>query len=157
MKIAIVGSGISGNSLAYVLSKNHNITLFEKNNRLGGHSHTHEIRINNKKFNVDTGFIVFNKKTYPLFTNLLDELNVKYENSNMSFSVFSKKNNFEYNGTSVNTLFSQRKNIFNFRFLKMIYEIIRFNKLSVNFLSTKKEISLGEFLNKNQFSEARCS
>jgi len=156
MKIAIVGSGISGNSLAYILSKNHNITLFEKNNRLGGHSHTHEIRINNKKFNVDTGFIVFNKKTYPLFINLLDELNVKYENSNMSFSVFSKKNNFEYNGTSVNTLFSQRKNIFNFRFLKMIYEIIRFNKLSVNFLSTKKEISLGEFLNKNQFSEYFC-
>ncbi|MAS00405.1 MAG: FAD-dependent oxidoreductase [Nitrosomonadales bacterium] len=156
MKIAIVGSGISGNTLAHLLFKNHDITLFEKNDRLGGHSHTHEIKINKKKFNVDTGFIVFNKATYPLFTNLLDELNVRYENSNMSFSVFSKKNNFEYNGTSLNTLFSQRKNILNYKFLKMIYEIIKFNKISVNLLSSKKEISLGDFLNQNQFSDYFC-
>ena len=105
MKIAIVGSGISGNSLAYSLSKEHNITLFEKNNRIGGHSHTHQIVIQNKKFSVDTGFIVFNKKTYPLFTELLNDLKVKYEKSDMSFSVCSKEKNFEYNGTTINTLF----------------------------------------------------
>ncbi len=113
MKVAVIGSGISGNTLAYLLNKNHDITLYEKDKRVGGHSHTHEIVINNKKINVDTGFIVFNKETYPLFTSLLDSLGVKYENSNMSFSVFSKENNFEYNGTTLNSLFSQRKNLLN--------------------------------------------
>ena len=156
MKIAIVGSGISGNSLAYTLSKEHDITLFEKNNRLGGHSHTHEITSQGKKINVDTGFIVFNKKTYPLFTKLLDELNVHYEKSDMSFSVFSKDRNFEYNGTTLNTLFSQRKNIFNYKFIKMIYEIIKFNKVALTLLSTKTEISLEIFLNKNNFSNYFC-
>tara|TARA_B110001469_G_scaffold39167_1_gene38962 strand:+ start:608 stop:1849 length:1242 start_codon:yes stop_codon:yes gene_type:complete len=156
MKIAIVGSGISGNSLAYTLSKNHDITLFEKNNRLGGHSHTHEIISRGNKIYVDTGFIVFNKKTYPLFTNLLDELNVEYENSDMSFSVFSKERKFEYNGTTLNSLFSQRKNIFNYKFVKMIYEIIKFNKVALTLLSTKNEISLETFLNQNNFSEYFC-
>jgi predicted NAD/FAD-binding protein len=156
MKIAIVGSGISGNSLAYTLSKEHDITLFEKNNRLGGHSHTHEIISQGKKINVDTGFIVFNKKTYPLFTKLLDELNVQYEKSDMSFSVFSKDKNFEYNGTSINTLFSQRKNIFNYKFIKMIYEIIKFNKVALTLLSAKTEISLEAFLKQNNFSDYFC-
>ena len=156
MKIAIVGSGISGNSLAHLLSKRHSITLFEKNNRLGGHSHTHEIIVEGKKLNVDTGFIVFNKETYPLFTNLLDNLNVRYEKSNMSFSVYSKENDFEYNGTSLNSLFSQRKNICNYRFLRMIYEITRFNKISINLLKTNEHISLGNFLKKNKFSNFFC-
>ena len=156
MKIAIVGSGISGNSLAYTLSKEHDITLFEKNNRLGGHSHTHEITSQGKKINVDTGFIVFNKKTYPLFTKLLDELNVHYEKSDMSFSVFSKDRNFEYNGTTLNTLFSQRKNIFNYKFIKMIYEIIKFNKVALTLLSAKTEISLETFLRQNNFSDYFC-
>ena len=156
MKIAIVGSGISGNSLAYTLSKEHDITLFEKNNRLGGHSHTHEIISQGKKINVDTGFIVFNKKTYPLFTKLLDELNVQYEKSDMSFSVFSKDRNFEYNGTTLNTLFSQRKNIFNYKFIKMIYEIIKFNKVALTLLSAKTEISLETFLRQNNFSDYFC-
>ena len=156
MKIAIVGSGISGNSLAYTLSKEHDVVLFEKNNRLGGHSHTHKIISQGKKLNVDTGFIVFNKKTYPLFTKLLDELNVEYEKSDMSFSVFSKNKNFEYNGTSINTLFSQRKNIFNYQFIKMIYEIIKFNKVALTLLSAKTEISLETFLRQNNFSDYFC-
>ena len=156
MKIAIVGSGISGNSLAHTLSKEHDITLFEKNNRLGGHSHTHEIISQGKKINVDTGFIVFNKKTYPLFTKLLDELNVHYEKSDMSFSVFSKDRNFEYNGTTLNTLFSQRKNIFNYKFIRMIYEIIKFNKVALTLLSAKTEISLETFLRQNNFSDYFC-
>jgi len=153
MKIAIVGSGISGNCLAYSLSKEHNITLFEKNNRIGGHSHTHQIIIQDKKFSVDTGFIVFNKKTYPLFTELLNNLKVEYEKSDMSFSVCSKEKNFEYNGTTINTLFSQRKNILNYKFLKMIYEIVKFNKISLSLLSSKSKISLETFLNENNFSE----
>lgn len=154
MKVAVIGSGISGNTLAYLLNKNHDVTLYEKEKRIGGHSHTHSIVINNRMINVDTGFIVFNKKTYPLFTSLLDNLGVKYENSNMSFSVFSKKNNFEYNGTSLNSLFSQRKNILNFKFIRMIFEILRFNKEAIKLKS--KTILLNQYLKKNNYSEYFC-
>ena len=154
MKVAVVGSGISGNTLAYLLNKNHDVTLYEKDKRVGGHSHTHEIVIKNKKVNVDTGFIVFNKKTYPLFTSLLDNLGVKYENSNMSFSVFSKENYFEYNGTSLNSLFSQRSNLLNPRFIKMIFEILRFNKESIKLKS--KTILLRQYLKNNNYSDYFC-
>ena len=153
MKIAIVGSGISGNTVAHLLHKKHNITLFEKNNRIGGHSHTHNIEINGSPISVDTGFIVFNKKTYPLFSSLLRELDVAHEDSKMSFSVFSKKTGLEYNGTSLNTLFSQRRNIFNPKFIKMIFEILRFNKESLGLLTTSKELSLGDYLAKNTYSD----
>ena len=153
MKIAIVGSGISGNTIAHLLHKKHNITLFEKNNRIGGHSHTHNIEINGSPISVDTGFIVFNKKTYPLFSSLLSELDVAHEDSKMSFSVFSKKTGLEYNGTSLNTLFSQRRNIFNPKFIKMIFEILRFNKESLGLLTTSKELSLGDYLAKNTYSD----
>ena len=154
MKVAVIGSGISGNTLAYLLNKNHDVTLYEKDKRIGGHSHTHEIVINNKKVNVDTGFIVFNKKTYPLFTSLLNNLGVKYENSNMSFSVFSKENNFEYNGTSLNSLFSQRRNLLSPKFLKMIFEILRFNKKSIKLKS--KTILLKQYLKNNNYSTYFC-
>ena len=154
MKVAVIGSGISGNTLAYLLNKNHDVTLYEKDKRIGGHSHTHEIVINNKKVNVDTGFIVFNKKTYPLFTSLLNNLGVKYENSNMSFSVFSKENNFEYNGTSLNSLFSQRRNLLSPKFLKMIFEILRFNKESIKLKS--KTILLKQYLKNNNYSSYFC-
>ena len=153
MKIAIVGSGISGNTVAHLLHKKHNITLFEKNNRIGGHSHTHNIEINGSPISVDTGFIVFNKKTYPLFSSLLRELDVAHEDSKMSFSVFSKKTGLEYNGTTLNTLFSQRRNIFNPKFIKMIFEILRFNKESLGLLTTSKELSLGDYLAKNTYSD----
>ena len=131
------------------------MTLYEKNKRIGGHSHTHHVTLNNKKESVDTGFIVFNKKTYPLFTSLLDNLGVKYENSDMSFSVFSEKNNFEYNGTSINSLFSQRKNLVNLRFLKMIFEILRFNKQAIKLQS--KTITLSQYLKKNNYSDFFCN
>jgi len=153
MKIAIVGSGISGNTIAHLLHKKHNITLFEKNDRIGGHSHTHNIDVNGTPISVDTGFIVFNKKTYPLFSSLLKELDVAYEDSSMSFSVFSKKNSLEYNGTNLNTLFSQRKNIFNPKFIKMIFEILRFNKESLALIETSEELSLGDYLAKNSYSD----
>ena len=152
MKIAIVGAGISGNAIAHLLHKEHKITLFEKNDRIGGHSHTHKIQIEDKTISVDTGFIVFNKKTYPLFTSLLDQLGVDYEDSNMSFSVFSKLSGLEYNGTNLNTLFSQRKNLFNFKFIKMVLEIFRFNKKALELLSTKEEITLGDYLANHNYS-----
>jgi predicted NAD/FAD-binding protein len=153
MKIAIIGSGISGNTLAYYLNPHHQITLFESNDRIGGHSHTHHIDIFNQKVSVDTGFIVFNKKTYPNFLKLLHELKVPYENSAMSFSVKDSQKDFEYNGTSLNALFAQRKNFMNPRFYKMISEILRFNKSSIILLSSDEEISLGDYLKREGYSD----
>lgn len=153
MKIAIIGSGISGNTLAYHLNSNHQITLFESNSRVGGHSHTHKIEIANQKLNVDTGFIVFNKKTYPHFLNLLHELKVPYENSAMSFSVKDSQKDFEYNGTNLNALFAQRKNLISPTFYKMIKEILRFNKNSTLLLKNNEEISLGEYLDREAYSD----
>ena len=106
------------------------------------------------KFKIYTDNVVFNKKTYPLFTSLLDNLGVKYENSNMSFSVFSKENNFEYNGTTLNSLFSQRRNLLSPRFLKMIFEILRFNKESIKLKS--KTILLKQYLKNNNYSAYFC-
>ena len=153
MKIAIIGSGISGNTLAYYLNPHHQITLFESNDRIGGHSHTHHIDIFNQKVSVDTGFIVFNKKTYPNFLKLLHELKVPYENSAMSFSVKDSQKDFEYNGTNLNALFAQRKNFMNPRFYKMISEILRFNKSSIILLSSDEEISLGDYLKREGYSD----
>ncbi|MGI9130753.1 MAG: NAD(P)/FAD-dependent oxidoreductase [Candidatus Methylopumilus sp.] len=153
MKIAIIGSGISGNTLAYYLNPHHQITLFESNDRVGGHSHTHQINLFNQKISVDTGFIVFNKKTYPHFLKLLHELKVPYENSAMSFSVKDSQKDFEYNGTNLNALFAQRKNLINPRFYKMIREILRFNKSSVMLLNKDEEISLGEYLEQENYSD----
>ena len=154
MKIAIIGSGISGNTIAHLLYKDHDIQVFENDSRIGGHSHTHNISVEeNKKITVDTGFIVFNKKTYPLFTSLLDELEIDYEQSNMSFSVFSELSRLEYNGTNLNTLFAQRKNLFKPRFIKMIFEILRFNKQSLSLLNDDSNQTLGDFLKQNNYSK----
>ena len=153
MRIAIIGSGISGNTLAYYLNPKHQITLFESDLRVGGHSHTHDINLFHQKFHVDTGFIVFNKKTYPHFLKLLHELDVPYENSVMSFSVKDRLKDFEYNGTNLNTLFAQRTNLIRPIFYKMIKEILRFNKSSTLLLNSDKEISLGEFLDRESYSD----
>ncbi|MFM7482466.1 MAG: NAD(P)/FAD-dependent oxidoreductase [Candidatus Methylopumilus sp.] len=153
MKIAIIGSGISGNTLAYYLNPHHQIALFESNDRIGGHSHTHHIDVFNQKVSVDTGFIVFNKKTYPNFLKLLHELKVPYENSTMSFSVKDSQKDFEYNGTSLNALFAQRKNFINPSFYKMIGEILQFNKSSIILLSGDEEISLGDYLKREGYSD----
>ena len=153
MKIAIIGSGISGNTLAYYLNPRHQIALFESNDRIGGHSHTHHIDVFNQKVSVDTGFIVFNKKTYPNFLKLLHELKVPYENSAMSFSVKDSQKDFEYNGTNLNALFAQRKNFINPSFYKMIREILRFNKSSIILLSSDEEISLGDYLKREGYSD----
>ena len=153
MKIAIIGAGISGNTLAYYLNPHHQIALFESNDRIGGHSHTHHIDIFNQKVSVDTGFIVFNKKTYPNFLKLLHELKVPYENSAMSFSVKDSQKDFEYNGTNFNALFAQRKNFINPSFYKMIREILRFNKSSIILLRSDEEISLGDYLKREGYSD----
>ena len=107
MKIAVIGSGISGLSAAYYLSKKHEVDLFEKEDHFGGHSYTYEINEKDKKVPVDLGFIVFNKLTYPNLINFFNELKVPFERSDMSFSVSVKGSTIEYGGTGFNALFAR--------------------------------------------------
>jgi glycine/D-amino acid oxidase-like deaminating enzyme len=109
MKIAIIGSGIAGNVAAYHLHREHDITMFEAAGHIGGHSHTDEIEHEGQQLAVDTGFIVFNHRTYPLFKALLEELGVASQASEMSFSVQCEVTGVEYNGTTLNSLFAQRR------------------------------------------------
>ena len=118
MKIAVIGSGISGLSVAHLLSKKYKVDLFEKNNHFGGHSYTVEIPENNSKnyVSMDLGFIVFNKITYPNLVELFNSLKVPYEKSDMSFAVSVKNSNIEYSGSGLSGLFSNKYNILNFNF-----------------------------------------
>lgn len=154
MKIAVIGTGISGNVAAYHLNKYHDVTVFEANDYVGGHTHTHDIELAGKHYPVDTGFIVYNEKTYPNFIALLDELKVESAATAMSFSVKSEQNGLEYNGQSLNTLFAQRSNIFNLAFHRMIRDILRFNREAPLSLERgEAEIGLGEYLKIHGYSQ----
>ena len=153
MKVAIIGSGIAGNTIAYHLNKKHEITVFESESYIGGHTHTHNIRHEGQDIAVDTGFIVFNDRTYPNFIALLEELNVAWRPSSMSFSVRCEDTNLEYNGTTLNSLFAQRLNLFRPSFHKMIRDILRFNKSSLELLGEGIEIKLGDYLKQGGYSQ----
>ena len=154
MKVAVIGSGISGLSSAYFLSKKYKVDLYEKNNHFGGHSFTYEIKEGDKSIAVDLGFIVFNKTTYPNLINFFKELNVPYEKSDMSFSVSIKDSNIEYSGSGLSGIFANKSNLFNFKFLNMIKEIITFYKTAPNLLKSEmKDQTLGDFLNKKNLSK----
>ena len=155
MKIAVIGSGISGLSAAYYLSKKHNVDLFEKENHFGGHSHTINVNYNEKKqVSVDIGFIVFNELTYPNLINFFKENKIQVEKSNMSFSVSVKDTNIEYCGKGINGIFSNRNNIFNFRFIKMFFEIIKFYKKCLNIdINNSNKDTLESFLKKENLSD----
>ena len=151
MKIAVIGSGISGLSSAYYLSKKHKVDLFEKQDRFGGHSYTLDVEYNDKeKVAVDVGFMVFNKITYPNLINFFKENKIEIEKSDMSFSVNVKKTNIEYCGKGLNGIFSNKLNLFNYKFVKMFFEIISFYKRCENLeLNTlENNITLGEYLKK---------
>jgi len=150
MKIAVIGSGISGLSSAYYLSKKHKVDLFEKQDRFGGHSYTLDVKLNEKeKVAVDAGFMVFNKITYPNLINFFKENDIEIEKSDMSFSVSVKGTNIEYCGKGLNGIFSNRGNLLNLKFVKMFFEIINFykrcEKLNPNNI---EKITLGEYLTK---------
>lgn len=151
MKIAIIGSGIAGNTIAHHLHQHHDITVFEANSYIGGHTHTHDIEIFGNNYAIDTGFIVFNDRTYPQFIDLLDSLKVAWQPSQMSFSVRNETSGLEYNGTSLNSLFAQRRNLFKPSFYGMILDILRFNKQSVALLNSNDEIKLGDYLLNNGY------
>ena len=153
MKIAVVGSGISGLSAAYYLSKNHQVDLFEKDDHFGGHSHTIDLNISAKKIAVDIGFIVFNFETYPNLIKFFNENKIEIEKSDMSFSVSLRNTMFEYCGKGLNGIFANRSNLFNLKFLRMFYDIIKFYKKCDHFDKFDENITLGNFLEKEKLSK----
>jgi len=149
MKIAVIGAGISGLGAAYLLSQKHEVDIYEKEGRLGGHARTTMVEEEGKSFGVDTGFLVFNHETYPLLTQLFEQLNVKIENSDMSFGFWDESSNIAYNGQSLGGLFFQKKNLFSPAHYKMVLDIMRFNKTAnkdIDSNSAALDVSLGEYL-----------
>ena len=155
MRIAVVGSGISGLSAAHYLSKKHKVDLFEKENQFGGHANTIKVIYDhNKEIAVDIGFMVFNQKTYPNLINFFSENNVEIEKSDMSFSVTVDGSNLEYCGKGINGIFSNRKNLFDIKFIKMFFEIINFYKKCENIDIEKIKLkTLGEHLKEIKISD----
>ncbi|AJP50422.1 MULTISPECIES: NAD(P)/FAD-dependent oxidoreductase [Pseudomonas] len=149
MKIAIIGSGIAGLTSAYLLSRRHEITLFEAGNRIGGHTHTVNVTVDDKSYAIDTGFIVFNDWTYPNFIRLLGQIGVKFKPTEMSFSVCDENTRFEYNGNNINSLFAQRSNILSPGFWGMLRDILRFNReapLDLQEQRISADMTLGDYL-----------
>lgn len=155
MKIAIVGTGISGLTCGYYLHKDHDVTLYEANDYIGGHTATIDIEHEGKHYAVDTGFIVYNDRTYPNFIRMMNEVGVKGNPTQMSFSVKNASNGLEYNGHTIPTLFAQKRNLLNPTFYRFIFEILRFNKLAKASADDESlvEQTLGEFLHSNGFSD----
>ena len=154
MKIAIIGAGISGNTIAWHLHQAHEITVFEAESHVGGHTHTHQIQAFGQQYDIDTGFIVYNDWTYPNFIQMLETLGVETQPSNMSFSVQDEVSGLEYNGTNLNSLFAQRLNIFRPSFLVMIKDILRFNKEAPLLLDDhQSDMPFAEYLQKNGYKD----
>ena len=153
MRIAIVGTGIAGNVVARQLAREHEITVFEADNRIGGHTNTVEVELGGRNYAIDTGFIVFNDRTYPNFIALLDELGVAWQDSDMGFSVQHEGTGLEYNGSTLNTLFAQRTNLLRPSFHRMIREILRFNREAPKLLKLDPlDYSLDSYLAENRYS-----
>ena len=154
MKIAVIGSGISGLSAAYFLSKKHKVDLFEKDDHFGGHSYTIDAEYEkDKKISVDVGFIVFNYQTYPNLINFFKENKIDIEKSNMSFSVSVKDTSIEYCGNGLNGIFANKNNLFNIKFLKMFFDIVNFYKKSSNLKNLDTKETLGNYLKKQNLSK----
>ena len=128
--IAVIGSGITGLSAAWLLNKKYDVTLFEKNDYLGGHTHTHDVQESGKTLSIDSGFIVYNEKNYPNLIALFKELDVKTQATGMSFAFSLNKGELEYAGTGLKGMFAQRSNLFRFKHWLLLKEIVRFNKLA---------------------------
>lgn len=160
MKIAVIGSGISGLSCAWLLNRKEgvDVTLFESGDYLGGHSNTVDVTINGLTHPVDTGFLVHNPNTYPNLIAFLKFLNVEVIDSDMTFSVKLGEKKIEWAGTDLTTVFSQKKNLFSPSFWKMILDIIHFNKRTHEYLeySRLKKLSLGELLKEKNYSKEFC-
>jgi predicted NAD/FAD-binding protein len=155
MKIAVIGTGIAGNVAARELCRDHEITVFEAADHVGGHTHTHSIDDNGRPLAIDTGFIVFNDWTYPNFIALLDELGVSSQPSEMSFGVKCERTGLEYKGHTLNTLFAQRRNLLRPSFHRMLRDIVRFNREARSLLEAGDDsLTLGDYLHDNHYSTA---
>ncbi len=152
-KIAIIGSGISGLSCAHALASHHDITVFEAAGYVGGHTRTVGVEKEGEHSDVDTGFIVFNDRTYPNFMQLMDSLGVRYQPTEMSFSVKNRDGDIEYNGHSLNRLFAQRINLVRPRFLSMVADIVRFNREVKAAAGEDRYRTIGEFLERKNYSQ----
>ncbi len=155
MRIAIVGSGISGLASAWLLSQQHDVTLFEADSRLGGHTHTHDVLLDDRHHRVDTGFIVFNRSNYPLLSRMFDTLGVESQPTTMSFSVHNEATGLEYNASSLRQLFCQPGNLLSPRFLGMIRDLFRFYREAGKLLrSTDSNLTLGQYLSREGYGDA---
>ena len=157
MKIAIIGSGISGLSCAYYLNQHHDIQVFEANSRIGGHTATVDVSVGGRLYAVDTGFIVYNDWTYPNYIALLKELGMEGKPTEMSFSVTDRLTGLEYAGSNLSTLFAQRRNLLSPRFWGMLWDIMRFNRESIRDLDGGKiqaDTTLGEYLTAKRYGDA---
>jgi predicted NAD/FAD-binding protein len=152
MKIAIIGSGISGMTAAYLLHGDHDIEVFEANDYIGGHTHTIDVRRNKEHYAVDTGFIVFNRVTYPNFCKMMDRLGVESQSTEMTFSVKDEQTGLEYSPHTLNTFFAQRRNLLSPSFYRMIYDIFRLRRELNSLLEGKDEIEIGRYLKKKGYS-----
>ncbi len=155
MRIAIVGSGISGLGCAWLLGRAHEVTLFEANDYLGGHTHTHSVEQYGIPYAIDTGFIVHNRAHYPLLTQLFTDLQVASQDTTMSFAVRSEASGLEYNAATLNSLFCQRRNLFSPRFHGMLHDLVRFYHRAPALLEDgAPQISLGAYLERERFGAA---
>lgn len=147
MRVAIVGTGISGLVVAHHLAPAHDLTVFEAGEHVGGHTHTHDFEVEGRSYAVDSGFIVFNEKTYPNFVSLLRGLGVPWRDSDMSFSVRDDRDGLEYSGTNLNGLFSQRRNVIRPHFWSMVRDILRFYRTAGAVLDDPEPgLTLGAYL-----------
>ncbi len=154
MRIAVIGSGIAGLASAYWLDGEHEVTLYEANDYLGGHTHTHRVQVDGQQMSVDTGFIVFNPQHYPLLTALFDELGVASQPTTMSFSMHSDRSGVEYNATSLDGLFCQCRNLVSPRFWGMLADLRRFYRDAPLLLAEAEGPTLGQYLRQQRFGDA---
>ena len=155
MRIAIIGTGIAGMTSAHLLSEDHEVVVFESNDYVGGHTNTVDVSLNGQQYAVDTGFIVFNEKTYPNFIKLMKRLGVSWQNSVMSFSVQCEKTGLEFSPSTLNSLFIQRRNLLRPSFYRMLWDVMHFKRDSEALLeSDDYKMTLTEFLNGKGYSQA---
>ncbi|RDL45423.1 FAD-dependent oxidoreductase [Marinomonas piezotolerans] len=160
MNIAIIGTGIAGLTAAYLLNKEHNVTVFERDSRIGGHTASKDVLDGESLIKVDTGFIVYNDWTYPNFIRLMEELGVKTKPTEMSFSVSCDRTGLEYGGNNLNSLFAQRRNVFNLPFLGMLKDIVAFNKEAIRDLESgtlDPALTLGDYLKNKRYGKKFAS
>jgi predicted NAD/FAD-binding protein len=153
MRLAVIGAGISGLVAAYLLSSEHEVIVFEAKGHLGGHSRTVDVTVGSLTYPVDTGFVVFNETTYPNFVKLLKRLGISWQPANMSFSISNAQTGLEFGFRTVNSLFTQRRNLVRPSFYRMLYDIWRFRRESGElFRDEAFAITLGHFLAEKKYS-----